>query len=294
MRRPSLILVISVVGGWAFGLLDSRIPMPSSSTVFWTGNLGAPWLVLPFLAGWTSPSRRRAILGGALTPASPLWSASSVRDRAGDRRPSSSSPAGLQPVRSLAGSMVASGSPGAARGRCRKSAGSGRALHSRAAGLVVGFRLLAGPPAHLVCRTGLRSGAPGLGGRVEPRFLVEQDRGALSSLLGWRVPLDRRTPPWRLRSPLRQLPGAQRVLARGLAPSVCLVAASACLVAFAGPRKAPATWGLCHEEGPDLSRARFPLLPCLGRSRLCRNFPAVRHRGRRCATEEHGAGDFPL
>ena len=67
MRRPSLILVISVVGGWAFGLLDSRIPMPSSSTVFWTGNLGAPWLVLPFLAGWTQPSRRRAILGGALT-----------------------------------------------------------------------------------------------------------------------------------------------------------------------------------------------------------------------------------
>jgi len=67
MRRPPRTLVAFVAAGWAFGLLDSRIPMPSSSTVFWAGNLGAPWLVLPFLTGWTRPSRRWALLGGALT-----------------------------------------------------------------------------------------------------------------------------------------------------------------------------------------------------------------------------------
>ena len=66
MRR-ALLLVAFLLAGWTFGLLDSRIPMPSSSAVFWVGNLGAPWLVLPFLVGWIAPSRRRALLGGALT-----------------------------------------------------------------------------------------------------------------------------------------------------------------------------------------------------------------------------------
>jgi hypothetical protein len=67
MRRPSLILAVFIAGSWVFGLLDSHIPLPSGSAVFWAGNLGAPWLLLPFLAGWTQPSRRRALLGGALT-----------------------------------------------------------------------------------------------------------------------------------------------------------------------------------------------------------------------------------
>ena len=62
-----MVLVAFLVSGWVFGLLDSRIPLPSGSTVFWAGNLGAPWLVLPFLTGWTQPSRHRALLGGALT-----------------------------------------------------------------------------------------------------------------------------------------------------------------------------------------------------------------------------------
>ncbi len=67
MPRRALLLNAFLLAGWTFGLLDSRIPMPSSSAVFWVGNLGAPWLVLPFLAGWIAPSRRRALLGGALT-----------------------------------------------------------------------------------------------------------------------------------------------------------------------------------------------------------------------------------
>jgi hypothetical protein len=67
MRRPPFTLVAFVAAGWAFGLLDSLIPMPHVSGVFWAGNLGAPWLVLPFLTGWTQPSRRLALPGGALT-----------------------------------------------------------------------------------------------------------------------------------------------------------------------------------------------------------------------------------
>jgi hypothetical protein len=40
--------------------------MPGSSTVFWAGNLGSPWLVLPFFTGWAQRSRRWACVGGGL------------------------------------------------------------------------------------------------------------------------------------------------------------------------------------------------------------------------------------
>ena len=55
MRRRLLFLIAFLVAGWLFGLLDSHIPMPSESSVFWAGNLGSPWIVLPFLAGWLQP-----------------------------------------------------------------------------------------------------------------------------------------------------------------------------------------------------------------------------------------------
>lgn len=67
MRRRLLVLLAFVAAGWAFGLFDSRIPMPSSSSIFWVGNLGSPWLVLPYFAGWAQPSRRWALAGGTLT-----------------------------------------------------------------------------------------------------------------------------------------------------------------------------------------------------------------------------------
>jgi hypothetical protein len=62
-----LLLVAFMLAGWAFGALDSRIPLPRSSTVFWVGNLGSTWLVLPFLAGWAQRSRAWALAGGTLT-----------------------------------------------------------------------------------------------------------------------------------------------------------------------------------------------------------------------------------
>jgi hypothetical protein len=62
-----LLLIAFVLAGWAFGALDSRIPMPSTQAVFWAGNLGSPWLVLPFLVGWAQRSRGWALTGGMLT-----------------------------------------------------------------------------------------------------------------------------------------------------------------------------------------------------------------------------------
>ena len=66
MPRRLLLIVAFMLAGWAFGVLDSRLPVPSSSTVFWLGNLGSTWLVLPFLAGWVQRSRPWALAGGLL------------------------------------------------------------------------------------------------------------------------------------------------------------------------------------------------------------------------------------
>ena len=67
MRRRLFLIVAFMLAGWAFGVLDSRIPMPSSSTVFWVGNLGSTWLVLPFLVGWAQRSRPWALASGLVT-----------------------------------------------------------------------------------------------------------------------------------------------------------------------------------------------------------------------------------
>jgi hypothetical protein len=67
MRTRLLLIIAFMLAGWVFGVLDSRIPMPSSSTVFWLGNLGSPWIALPFLVGWAQRSRGWALAGGAVT-----------------------------------------------------------------------------------------------------------------------------------------------------------------------------------------------------------------------------------
>jgi hypothetical protein len=67
MLRRLLLIFVFTLAGWAFGVLDSRIPMPASSMVFWIGNLGSTWLVLPFLAGWAQGSRSWALAAGLVT-----------------------------------------------------------------------------------------------------------------------------------------------------------------------------------------------------------------------------------
>jgi hypothetical protein len=66
MRRRLLLILAFTLAGWVFGVLDSRIPMPDSPTVFWVGNLGSTWLVLPFLAGWAQRSRPWALVSGLI------------------------------------------------------------------------------------------------------------------------------------------------------------------------------------------------------------------------------------
>ncbi len=72
MPRRLLLIVAFTLAGWAFGVLDSRLPMPSSPAVFWLGNLGSTWLVLPFLAGWAQHSRPWAVAGGLSTSAASM------------------------------------------------------------------------------------------------------------------------------------------------------------------------------------------------------------------------------
>ena len=62
-------LLLAALAGFAFGVLDQYLGSlvtlgPWTSAV---SGLSAPWLVLPFLAGWTQPRARRAMALGAAT-----------------------------------------------------------------------------------------------------------------------------------------------------------------------------------------------------------------------------------
>jgi len=67
MRRPLLLLAVSVVVGILFGRAMSQIPIPRDARVFWLGNLCAPWLLLAFLAGVAQRGRVWGALAGAAT-----------------------------------------------------------------------------------------------------------------------------------------------------------------------------------------------------------------------------------
>jgi hypothetical protein len=64
-RWPSLVAFVLVAG--AYGRASAAIPAPSDPSLFWIGNLCAPWLVLSFLAGRAQRSLPLAVLAGALT-----------------------------------------------------------------------------------------------------------------------------------------------------------------------------------------------------------------------------------
>lgn len=65
--QPSLVLAAFVLAGGLYGWATSRLPSPHDPSLFWVGNLCAPWLVLSFLAGRAQASLRLAVLAGILT-----------------------------------------------------------------------------------------------------------------------------------------------------------------------------------------------------------------------------------
>ena len=60
---PALLrLLVIAVGGYLYGYVTARLPAPDTGARFWLGNLAAPYLLIPFLAGaW----RFRAVAASA-------------------------------------------------------------------------------------------------------------------------------------------------------------------------------------------------------------------------------------
>jgi hypothetical protein len=65
--HPWLLVAAFLLAGGLFGRAMSTIPSPDSPSVFWIGNLCAPWLVLSFLAGRAQTAWPLALLSGVLT-----------------------------------------------------------------------------------------------------------------------------------------------------------------------------------------------------------------------------------
>lgn len=65
MRRAAVLVACAAVG-FLFGFGTSSIPSPHDVSVFWIGNLCAPWLVLSFFAGRMQRSLGWAVLAGVL------------------------------------------------------------------------------------------------------------------------------------------------------------------------------------------------------------------------------------
>jgi hypothetical protein len=66
-RKSWLGLAGFAVGGLAFGRLMASMPAPETLSIFWLGNLCAPWLALSFFAGRVYGPWQWAVLAGALT-----------------------------------------------------------------------------------------------------------------------------------------------------------------------------------------------------------------------------------
>jgi hypothetical protein len=73
LRRTMVRLALIVVAGFLYGFLTAHLPASTSGSRMWAGNLSAPYLLLPFLAGALLPRRAAvAALGGALASASAI------------------------------------------------------------------------------------------------------------------------------------------------------------------------------------------------------------------------------
>lgn len=64
--RPARLVLCALVG-FLYGLCVSRIPAPADPSALAAGYFVAPWLVLPFLAGWLERSAPWAVAAGVIT-----------------------------------------------------------------------------------------------------------------------------------------------------------------------------------------------------------------------------------
>jgi hypothetical protein len=73
LSRTRVRLALIVVGGFLYGWCTAHLPASPSGTRMWAGNLSAPYLLLPFLAGALLPRRATlAAIGGSLASASAI------------------------------------------------------------------------------------------------------------------------------------------------------------------------------------------------------------------------------
>lgn len=68
-RAPYAIIAVALIYGW----ITSRFEAPSDGAVFWAGNLAAPYVALPALAGATRSTLLRGAGLGALTGAAMVF-----------------------------------------------------------------------------------------------------------------------------------------------------------------------------------------------------------------------------
>ena len=62
----SLCLWLVVLGAFQYGALTARIPAPNNPDSFWLGNLAAPYLLIPFLAGAWMSNLRLAVIASTI------------------------------------------------------------------------------------------------------------------------------------------------------------------------------------------------------------------------------------
>src|SRR3954449_9577322 len=67
LHRTGVRLALISVGGFYFGSRPGDLPASTAGSRMWAGNLSAPYLLLPFLAGALLPRRATtAAIGGGL------------------------------------------------------------------------------------------------------------------------------------------------------------------------------------------------------------------------------------
>ena len=67
--------VVAITVAYLFGWVTGRLPAPGDPAEFWIGNLGAPYLVIGFVAGaWVSRRTVPAMIAGSACVAAPCSS----------------------------------------------------------------------------------------------------------------------------------------------------------------------------------------------------------------------------